>query len=71
MLILLWSVQGGVTILGFRQTSMSNSILKLRRPTGRPNFDMELPITVGRNPNIVHSPRHWDNFPRCGLAKLT
>ena len=28
-------------------------MLKLRRTVGRLNFNMELPIPVGRNPNIV------------------
>ena len=45
--------KGGVSILGFRPTGMGNSMLKLRRPTSRPNFNMELPILVGRNPDIV------------------
>ena len=49
-------MQGGVTILGFRPTGMGISMVKLRRPTGRPNFNMELPILVGRNPNIVTVP---------------
>ena len=35
---------------------MGNSMLKLRRPTGRLNFNMELPIPVGRNPDIVTVP---------------
>ena len=35
---------------------MGNSMLKLRRPTGRPNFNMELPILIGWNPNIVTVP---------------
>ena len=44
---------GGVTKSSFRPTAMGNSMSKFRRPTGRPNFNMELPILVGWNPNII------------------
>ena len=37
---------------------MGNSMLKLGRPVGRLNFNMELPIPVGRNPNIATPPRY-------------
>ena len=47
--------QGTVTILGFCPTGMGNPMLKLIRPAGRLNFNMEL--LVGRNPNIVTVPR--------------
>ena len=49
--------QGAETILGFRPTTMGNSMLKLGRPIGGLNFNMGLPIPVGRNPNIVTPPR--------------
>ena len=45
-------VQATATILGFRPTGVGNSMLQLGRPVGRLNFNMELPIPVGRNPNI-------------------
>ena len=42
----------GVSVLGFRPTGVWSSMLKLRRPAGRLNFNMKLPILIGRNPNI-------------------
>ena len=55
-----WPCLGTVTILGFRQISMGDSMLKLRRPVGRLNFNMDLPIPVGLNPNSVTPP--WCGF---------
>ena len=41
-----------VLILGFHPTTMGHSMLKERWSVGRLNFNMGLPIPVGRNRNI-------------------
>ena len=55
---------GGVTILGLCPAGMANSMFKLRRHTDRLNFNMELPIPVGRNPNIA-TPGQYMQMSRC------
>ena len=47
---------GAVSILGFPLIIMGHYMLKIRRPVGRLNFNMELPIPVGRNPDIDTTP---------------